>query len=74
MNPQITSQIGEVCIPNINTKERQKRLRFGTISLIIPLPILAVLLAMDAPLWWRLLLFPMFAGSATGYFQWRDKT
>lgn len=69
-----TSQIGEVCIPNISPKERRKRLKSGVVGLIISLIILAVLIGIDAPLWWRLLLFPMFAGSASGYFQWRDKT
>jgi len=65
---------GEVCIPNISTKERRKRLVSGLIMEIFSLAVLTVLLATHASLWWRLLLFPLFAAAASGYFQWRDKT
>ena len=69
-----TYDTGEVCIPNISPKERQKHLRSGVFGLVVTLIMLAVLLAIGAPIWWRLFLYPMFAGSATGFFQWRDKT
>lgn len=68
------TQIGKVCIPNINRKERLMRLRFGIFSLIFTLLVLAVLIVTPTSIWWRLLLFPLFAGSATGYFQWSEKT
>jgi hypothetical protein len=65
---------GAICIPNISTRERRKRLAGGAITFIITLAILAVLMALGASQWWRLVLFPLFAGAAIGFFQWRDKT
>ncbi len=65
---------GEVCIPNISTRERRKRLISGVVSFGIGLTLLAVLIATGASPWWRLLLFLPFAGTASGFFQWRDKT
>ncbi len=69
-----TIETGAVCIPNINTAERRKRLASGGIGLAITLAVLGGLMAFGASRWWRLLLFPLFAGSAAGYFQWRDHT
>ncbi len=69
-----TIETSAVCIPNINTAERRKRLASGAIGLAISLAVLAGLMGFGASRWWRLLLFPLFAGSATGYFQWRDHT
>ena len=68
------STVGEVCIPNISTRERRKRLASGVIIFAISLLILAALIAAGASRWWRLALFLPFAGAATGFFQWRDKT
>jgi hypothetical protein len=65
---------GEVCIPNISPRERRKRLASGVIMFAISLTILAALIATGASRWWRLALFPLFAGAASGFFQWRDKT
>jgi hypothetical protein len=65
---------GEVCIPNINTAERRKRLAAGAVEFLITLVILAALLAFGLSRWWRLILFPLFAGAAAGFFQWRDRT
>ncbi len=64
----------EVCIPNISPRERRKRLAGGVIMLVLGLAVLAVLMATGASRWWRLALFPLFAGAASGFFQWRDKT
>lgn len=64
----------EVCIANISTEERLKRLRFGVIEMVVTLAILAVLMITGVSHWWRLALFPLFAASAVGFFQWRDKT
>ena len=65
---------GEVCIPNISTEERLKRLRFGAIAFMVAIAILAVLMGTGANPWWRLFLFLPFMGAASGFFQWRDKT
>ncbi|HUF38698.1 MAG TPA: hypothetical protein VMN57_09255 [Anaerolineales bacterium] len=63
-----------VYIPNINPAERRRRLAGGLVALLAALTGLAVLMALDLSPWWRLALFPLFAGAASGYFQWRDKT
>jgi len=65
---------GDICIPNISPKERQKRLISGLVMLVIGLAVMAGLLAAGVNHWWRLGLFPLFAGAASGFFQWRDKT
>jgi hypothetical protein len=64
----------QVCIPNISTSERRKRLVFGLVELAIALAVLAVLMALGVDRWWRLALFLLFAGAASGFFQWRDHT
>jgi fatty acid desaturase len=69
-----SSKINEVCIPNISTRERRKRLISGVIMFVITLAVLAALMVGGASRWWRLALFPLFAGAASGFFQWRDKT
>jgi hypothetical protein len=63
-----------VCIPNINRRERNKRLAFGAITFVASLVVLGALLALGVSRWWRLLLWPLFAGAGVGFFQWRDKT
>ncbi len=73
-SPIDSSASGEVCVPNISTRERRKRLASGVIMFAIGLAILAVLMATGASRWWRLALFLPFAGAASGFFQWRDKT
>jgi fatty acid desaturase len=72
--PTSGSKTEEVCIPNISTRERRKRLASGVIMFAICLAILAALMATGASRWWRLALLPLFAGAASGFFQWRDKT
>ena len=72
--PESDSQTGKVCIPNISVQERRKRLLGGMITFVISLAVLAVLMALGADRWWRLALFPLFAGATSGFFQWRDKT
>jgi hypothetical protein len=64
----------EICIPNISTRERRKRLAGGAIAVVMALGILVLLIASGASVWWRLVLFPLFFGAASGFFQWRDKT
>jgi hypothetical protein len=68
------TEISEVCIPNISTEERRKRLRGGLIMLVLVLVVLTALVVTGVSPWWRLALFPFFAGAASGFFQWRDKT
>ena len=73
-SPMGSLESGAVCIPNISTRERRKRLASGAIMFMIGLVVLAVLMASGASQWWRLVLFIPFAGAASGFFQWRDKT
>ncbi|HVN55189.1 MAG TPA: hypothetical protein VMT46_12725 [Anaerolineaceae bacterium] len=63
-----------VCIPNINTAERRKRLIAGLVQLAVTLLALAALVLLGFSHWWRLALFPLYWGSAVGFFQWRDHT
>lgn len=72
--PTSSSGAGEVCVPNISTRERRKRLASGVIMFAISLAILAALMATGASRWWRIALLSLFAGAASGFFQWRDKT
>jgi hypothetical protein len=65
---------GPVCIPNISTAERRKRLTSGLVALGIGLAILVALILTGADRLWRLPLFLLFASGASGFFQWRDKT
>jgi hypothetical protein len=62
------------CVPNISPREGRKRLIGGLVQLTVALAVLAVLLLLGANRWWRLALFPVFWGAASGVFQWRDKT
>ena len=64
----------QVCIPNISTLERRKRLMSGVVGLAIGLAILAALMAFGVDRWWRLPLLLVFYAAAVGYFQWRDRT
>src|SRR5512135_2501770 len=72
--PTGTLESGKVCVPNISLRERRKRLAGGVIAFMITLAVLAVLIASGTSHWWRLALFPLWAGAASGFFQWRDKT
>ena len=65
---------GETCVPNISSRERLKRLIAGEIPFVIALAILAWLISTSANRLWRLPLFVLFVASASGFFQWRDKT
>jgi hypothetical protein len=74
MSGAMDNMIGDICVPNISTAERRKRLAGGIFSLAIGLAGLAGLVVLDLNLWWRLALFPVFVAAASGYFQWREKT
>ncbi len=67
-------EVGMVCIPNISPREQRKRLMSGVIQFVLGLVVLTVLLVRGANRWWRLPLFLVFGGAASGFFQWRDKT
>ena len=71
---QEKENVGDVCIANISSLERTKRLKFGIQTFIFTLVILGVMIALDLNPLWRLLLLFLFWASATGYFQARDKT
>lgn len=64
----------QTCIPNINQVERRKRLASGAFMFGLSVTILGGLLALDVARWWRLVLFPLLWGAASGFFQWREKT
>ena len=66
--------MGEVCIPNINQRERLVRLVSGIIALVFAAAALVWLIAANADRLWRLPLFFLFFMAGTGFFQWRDKT
>ncbi len=66
--------INDACTPNISTLERRKRLFGGIVAFVIALAVLTALIATGASRWWRLALYPLFAGATSGFFQWRDKT
>jgi hypothetical protein len=55
-------------------RERRKRLTGGAITFVIALVVISLLMASGASQWWRLTLFPLFVGAASGFFHWRDKT
>lgn len=65
---------GDVCIANIDTAGRRRRLTFGIIQLVFAVGVLAVLMAMGVDRLWRLPLLLLFWAAAVGFFQWRDKT
>ena len=65
---------GQVCIPNISTRERRKRLHSGLIQLGFSLVVLTALVVRGMNRWWRLPLLLSFWGATAGFFQWRDKT
>jgi fatty acid desaturase len=62
------------CIANISREERRKRLLSGAVALLLALVALVVLVLTGVRRWWRLPLFLLFWGAATGFFQWRDST
>jgi hypothetical protein len=65
---------GQVCIANIGPRERRRRLIPGIVMLALGTGIAAVLVISHVPSLWRLPLFLLFYGGASGVFQWREKT
>jgi hypothetical protein len=63
-----------VCIPNIDTAGRRRRLWAGIIELAVGFGILGVLLALHTNPLWRLPLLLVFWGGAISVYQWRDHT
>jgi hypothetical protein len=64
----------ETVTANIGPSERQKRLVFGAIALLLSVVISAIFVIEGVRPIWRLTLFvPLFAG-ALGFFQARDRT
>ncbi|MEO8391763.1 MAG: hypothetical protein ABI700_02115 [Chloroflexota bacterium] len=74
VKPLQTSASGEVCIANISTEERSKRLKFGVMAFAVGLVLLALLIATGSNRLFRLPLMLVFWAAMTGYFQWHDKT
>ncbi len=54
---------------NIGEAERAKRRQSGIISTLVAIVLLVLLVAIDAPRGWRLLLILPVAGAATGFLQ-----
>ncbi|TAK11161.1 MAG: hypothetical protein EPO32_13045 [Anaerolineae bacterium] len=81
-NSQIPSQQSEraedsndqACTANISPIERRRRLVFGILTMAVAGSVLGWQMISQAHPLWRLLLLPLFAAAAAGYFQWRDKT
>jgi hypothetical protein len=63
-----------LCIPNISTPERRKRLASGLVAFALSLGVLAVLILTGVAKGWRIGLLLLFWGATTGFFQWRDHT
>ena len=63
-----------VCFTNIGPKQQRKRLVFGLAAFAVGIALAALLILIDANVWWRVSLFLPFAGAGIGYFQARDKT
>ncbi len=63
-----------VCLSNIGPKEQRRRLMFGVVAFVFSIALAALLIAANANVWWRVILFLPFAGAGIGYFQARDKT
>jgi len=72
-NPEGNEPI-DACIPNISPIERQKRMNFGIIQLVITFAILAAMLYLGVDKFWRLPLFFLFSAGAVSIFQALDKT
>ena len=66
--------VGEVCIPNIGPKERQKRLFAGVTGLTAGVVLFVIIQTFSWPLWTNLLTLPLFLFAGIGFFQWKDKT
>ncbi len=65
---------GQVCIANIGPRERRRRLMSGIVILALGVGIAAILVVTHISPLWRLPLFLLFYGGASGVFQWREKT
>ncbi|MFL5501848.1 MAG: hypothetical protein ACJ79Q_11490 [Gemmatimonadaceae bacterium] len=61
-------------IANIGAGEQRKRVVFGLVALVAGAVIAVLLIAVHAPLLWRLPLILVFYAGALGLFQSRDKT
>lgn len=61
-------------IANIGPAERRKRLGAGIVGLTVGIVLAVMLILLQAPAYWRALLFFPFLFGALGVFQSRDKT
>jgi uncharacterized membrane protein HdeD (DUF308 family) len=62
------------CIANISEEERLKRLIPGITGMVLAVIILGIMMATGVDRFWRIGLFFLFAGAASGIFQARDRT
>jgi hypothetical protein len=66
--------MSSVCIPNIGRKERLRRQRIGLVSLAATAIAVVLLLALDTPRVWRVLVFLPLIVATLSLFQVRAKT
>jgi hypothetical protein len=66
--------VGEVCIPNIGPKERQKRLMAGAAGFTAGVIAFVLIQSFTLPVWANVFTLPLFIAGAFGFFQWKDKT
>jgi len=59
---------------NIGPLQKRRRLRIGLLALLLACSLLALLLWLQAPLWWRLGILPLLWLSPLGLLQAREKT
>lgn len=65
---------GDVCVPNIGSREQRKRLIAGVVGLAIA-ALVGIFLILSGWAWWtRLILFVFFFSGFSGIFQAREKT
>jgi hypothetical protein len=62
------------CIPNIGPEQQHRRRSFGVAAFLVGGVATLGLALAPAPRWWRLPLFFLFFGGATGVFQAREQT
>ena len=70
----MADETATVCIANIGPKQRQMRMRFGTVLWVISVALATLLIGFHTGRLWRIGLFlPLWMG-AVGVFQARDRT
>ena len=61
-------------VANIGRRERRRRLLSGVVGMVAGVGLSVVVVAVGAPIWWRLGVVAPFLLASFGYFQAREKT